>query len=66
MAVIVRMGVLAALADSPSLGRSTATYQAVDGADNTFEYTVIEDPSIVVDLTHFVDLDDDVARRVTR
>jgi hypothetical protein len=63
MAEMVRMGVLAALSDSPSLGRSTATYQAVDSAGNTFEYKVTEDASVVLDLTHFVDLDD--GRRVS-
>ncbi len=55
---MVRMGVRAALSDSPSLGRSTAMYQAVDSAGNTVEYKVTEDASVVLDLTHFVDLDD--------
>ena len=58
MAEMVRMGVRAALSDRPSQGRSTAVYQAVDSSGNTVEYKVTEDASVVLDLTHFVDLDD--------
>ena len=60
------MGVRAALSDGPPLGRSTAVYVAVDRAGNEFRYEETESADIVFALTHFVELDDDVARRVTR
>jgi hypothetical protein len=55
---MVRMGVHAAVSKRRPMGGSTVVYQAVNSAGNTFEYEVTETAELVLDLTHFVDLDD--------
>jgi hypothetical protein len=58
MPEMVRMGARGALSDSPPLGRSTATYRAVDSAGNEFTYQETQEAALTLALTHFVDLDD--------